>query len=160
VYLVKTTDGITYQSVTKLDVTGKPNEATVDFSKSGEMRIIIRREAEDRNGWLGFSNVPYRDWKWTDLGIRLGGPHIITLPDGKTIIGSRSFREDRAHTSLFGLDEKGKAVELLELPSGNDTSYPGLIVVKDELWVSYYSGHEGRTSIYLAKVRYKELFTR
>ena len=157
-YLVKTTDGIHYQSVTKLDVTGKPNEATVDFTKSGEMRILIRREGEDRNGWLGYSSAPYTNWKWTDLGIRLGGPNLIIFPNGKTIIGSRSFRENKSHTSLFGLDETGKAVELLELPSGNDTSYPGFVVQGDELWVSYYSGHEGRTSIYLAKLKYKDLF--
>jgi hypothetical protein len=48
-------------------------------------------------------------------------------------------------------------VELLELPSGNDTSYPGFVVTGKELWVSYYSGHEGRTSIYLVKLKYKDL---
>jgi len=157
-YLVKTADGIHYQSVTKLDVTGKPNEATVDFTKSGEMRILMRREGGDTYGWLGTGSAPYQAWKWTDLGIRLGGPNLIILPNGKTVIGSRSYREGKAHTSLFGLDDNGKAVELLEFPSGNDTSYPGFVVQGDALWVSYYSGHEGRTSIYLAKLKYKDLF--
>jgi len=158
VHLVKTTDGINYQLVCKLDITGKPNEATVDFSKSGGMRILMRREGEDRNGWLGYSLSPYREWKWTDLGIRLGGPHMITLPNGKILIGSRSYRENKPHTSLFGLDKDDKAVELLEFPSGNDTSYPGFVVKGKELWVSYYSGHEGKTSIYLAKLKYKDMF--
>jgi len=27
-----------------------------------------------------------------------------------------------------------------------------LLVYEDKLWVSYYSSHEGRTSIYLAKI--------
>jgi len=156
-YLVKTTDGIHYQSVTKLDVTGKPNEATVNFSKSGEMRILIRREDEGRNGRLGYSKTPYKEWKWTDLGIPLGGPNMVTLPNGQIIIGSRSFRDNKAHTSLFGLDKNGKAVELLEFPSGGDTSYPGFVVDGGYLWVSYYSSHEERTSIYIAKLKYKDL---
>ena len=159
VYLVKTTDGIHYQSVTKLEVTGKPNEATVDISQSGEMRIIMRREQNgDNNGWLGNSSAPYKDWKWTDLGIRLGGPHIITLPNGKTLIGSRTYETGANRTSLYGLDRQGKAILLLTFPSEGDTSYPGFVVKGDELWVSYYSGDEGRASIYLAKVKYSAIW--
>src|SRR5262249_6659452 len=43
--------------------------------------------------------------------------------------------------------------ELITLPSGGDTSYAGLVWHDDLLWVSYYSSHEGRAPIYLAKVR-------
>jgi len=158
IYLMETSDGINYKVVTQLDVPGKPNESTVEMLKKNKNRILVRREAApDNNGYLGYSQKDYTKWKWDDLGIRLGGPDIITLPNGKTIIGSRSFRDNKPHTALFGLDKNGKAVELLELPSGNDTSYPGLIVNNDELWVSYYSGHEGKTSIYLAKVKYRDL---
>ncbi len=160
-YLVKTSDGINYKLVTQLNVQGKPNESTVEMLKNNKMRIIVRREeANDGNGYLGYSGKDFTEWKWNDLGIRLGGPDIITLPNGRTIIATRSFRENKPHTALFGLDENGKAVELLELPSGNDTSYPGLLINKNELWVSYYSGHEGKTSIYLAKVKYKDLFAK
>ena len=155
VFLMKTTDCIHYSVVSQLDVSGKPNESTVEMLKNNTMRIIVR--CESANGYLGYSKKDYTKWVWNDLGIRLGGPNIITLPNGKTIIGSRSFRESKAYTSLFGLDKMGNAVQLLELPSGNDTSYPGLIVVNDELWVSYYSGHDGKTSVYLAKVKYKGL---
>jgi hypothetical protein len=41
----------------------------------------------------------------------------------------------------------------LQLPSGGDTSYPGLVWHDDFLWVSYYSSHEGKAKIYLAKLR-------
>ena len=40
-----------------------------------------------------------------------------------------------------------------KLSSGGDSSYAGLVSHKGMLWVSYYSSHEGSTSIYLAKVR-------
>jgi hypothetical protein len=42
---------------------------------------------------------------------------------------------------------------ILSLPSGGDTSYPGLVYRDGILWVSYYSSHEGKTGVYLAKVR-------
>jgi hypothetical protein len=57
-------------------------------------------------------------------------------------------------TALCWLDvEAGKLTEFLTLPSGGDTSYPGLVFYEGLLWVSYYSSHEGKTSIYLAKVK-------
>lgn len=157
VFLVKTSDGINYHLVTQLEVTGKPNESTVEILGKKKMCAIVRRE-DGKTGCLGYSEYPYTEWNWTDLGIRLGGPDIITLPNDNTIIGTRSFRDGKPYTSLFGLDEHDKAIQLLEFPSGNDTSYPGIIVNGKELWVSYYSGHEGKTSIYLMKVKYEDLF--
>ena len=47
----------------------------------------------------------------------------------------------------------GALTEFLTLPSGGDTSYAGLVWHEGLLWMSYYSSHEGKTSIYLAKVR-------
>jgi len=49
--------------------------------------------------------------------------------------------------------EEGTLKEALRLPSGGDTSYAGLVWHDDLLWVSYYASHEGKTSIYLAKVK-------
>ncbi len=49
--------------------------------------------------------------------------------------------------------EEGRLTEFLTLPSGGDSSYPGMVYDKKTLWVSYYSSHEGKTAIYLARVR-------
>ena len=43
--------------------------------------------------------------------------------------------------------------KFLDLPSGGDTSYAGLVMHQGLLWVSYYSSHEGKSSIYLARVK-------
>jgi hypothetical protein len=45
---------------------------------------------------------------------------------------------------------------VLELPSGGDCSYAGLAWHGERLWVSYYSSHEGRTRIYLAKLDFHD----
>ncbi|MCF6285976.1 MAG: exo-alpha-sialidase, partial [Candidatus Hydrogenedentes bacterium] len=45
---------------------------------------------------------------------------------------------------------------VLTLPSGGDTSYPGFVWHDDVLWMTYYSSHEEKTSIYLAKIGFKD----
>jgi len=77
--------------------------------------------------------------------------HGVFFDDG--VIDNFAFKGNQS-----GLDRQGKATLLLTFPSGGDNSYPGFVVKGKELWVSYYSGHEGRTSIYLAKLKYKDLF--
>jgi hypothetical protein len=47
----------------------------------------------------------------------------------------------------------GILTEALALPSGGDTSYAGMVIKDGILWVSYYSSHEGKTSVYLATVK-------
>jgi hypothetical protein len=42
------------------------------------------------------------------------------------------------------------------LPSGGDTSYPGLVWREDQLRMSYYSSHEGKSAIYLARIELKK----
>jgi hypothetical protein len=150
--LVKSRDGIMYKPVASLDMGGFPNETTLRFAADGEMIALVRREGEDRTGRLGRSRPPYTEWRWSDVGVRLGGPNLIILPGGELIVGSRLYLESGAKTALFCLDESGRLRELFRLPSGGDTSYPGLVIHEDKLWISYYSSHEGRAAIYLADV--------
>ena len=42
---------------------------------------------------------------------------------------------------------------VLTFPSSGDNSYPGFVWHDGLLWMSYYSSHEGKTSIYLAKIK-------
>jgi hypothetical protein len=82
----------------------------------------------------------------------VGGPHFITLPGGRFVAGVRLY-EGFQRTALCWLDtEKGVLSEALMLPSLGDSSYCGLVWHDGLLWVSYYSSHEGKTSIYLARV--------
>jgi len=90
------------------------------------------------------------------LGVKIGGPHMILLPDGRFLTAVRLYETDNWHparTSLCFIDpNSGKLAETLTLPSGGDTSYAGMVLFDNLLWVSYYSSHEGKTAIYMAKV--------
>jgi len=132
---------------------GYPNEGTLVFLEDGSALCLLRRDGQPPTALLGFSRAPYRAWQWKDLGVRVGGPNLIRLPDGRFVAGVR-LHGDKVRTGLCWLDpEAGTLTELLTLPSGGDSSYPGLVFHEDLLWVSYYSSHEGKASIYLAKVK-------
>ena len=80
---------------------------------------------------------------------------MIRLPDGRFVAVVRLY-DAPVRTSLCWLDpEKGTLTEALKLPSGGDTSYAGLVWFDEMLWISYYSSHVGKTSIYLAKVKFE-----
>lgn len=138
-----------------------PNETSILFRDDETAHCLLRRDGKNKSGMLGVSRPPYHDWQWSDLGVRIGGPHMIEIPDGRTVAAVRLY-DGGARTSLCWLDtQKNTLTEFLKLPSGGDTSYAGLVWHDDHLWVSYYSGHERAnssaiTSIYLAKVKIGE----
>jgi hypothetical protein len=151
--LVVSTDGEKFDLVTHLDVPGHPNETTLRFAEGGEMVALVRREGGNTKGWVGAAKAPYKEWAWKELPARIGGPNFAFAPDGPTVAAVRLY-DDKVRTALCLLDVKGgKLEETLKLPSGGDTSYAGLVWHDGLLWVSYYSSHEGKSAIYLAKVK-------
>lgn len=159
VFLVRTTDGVHYEDVTKIDVPGFPNEASVHFLSDGRMLMLLRQEQLDRQGIWGVSEAPYTDWTLTKTGFQVGGPNFIALNDSTIVAGSRSYLIPRSYKTMLlkgGLD--GRFEQIAVLPSGGDTSYPGFLVVGDELWVSYYSSHATpKAAVYLARIPLKQI---
>lgn len=155
-YLVKTTKGTEYEVVTELNVDGTPNEATIRFLSGGEMLILIRREGDDKMGMLGSSKAPYTDWSWEKLDFRLGGPNFEIIPINKILIGTRVYSEDGNYTALLLGKKNEPYKEVMRLPSGGDNSYIGMFTISGYVWVSYYSSHEGKASIYYARIPYSQ----
>jgi hypothetical protein len=147
-HLVTTTDGIHYKAAQSFDL-GMAGEAKPLFLADDRLLIIAR------NGTmadLGTSPPPYTEWDWKKLDLQLGGPNSVRLPDGTIVLGTRAFAGEAPHTVLGTLSLDGKFTERVRVPSGGDTGYPGTILHDNMLWTSYYSSHEGQTSIYLAKI--------
>ncbi|KWW31609.1 MAG: hypothetical protein AUK63_303 [bacterium P3] len=153
--LLRTTDGVHYSLVTHLDVMHNPGETTLRFLSDGRMLLIARREGGRGNqrGILGLSEPPYTQWQWHDMNVPLGGPDVLLLNDSSYILGTRSLYASEKTMLLKGYLD-GQCEEVCILPSGgDDNSYPGMIVVGDELWVTYYSRHESdNAAIYLSRV--------
>jgi hypothetical protein len=148
-------DGIEFKTLVKrFNEDGFPNEASIIFLKNDRALCLLRRDGGSNNtALLGTASPPYTKWSWKDLKIRIGGPHMLRLPDGRIVAAGRLYTPV-TRTALMWLDpDKGSLDVFLTLPSGGDTSYPGLVWHDGILWVSYYSSHEGKTAIYLAKVK-------
>ena len=153
-YLYSTTDGINYKHIQSFELDNFPNEATIRFLQDGRMAIMVRREQGDKECMWGVSNAPYTEWEWKKMGLRLGGQDFLVLDDNRIVMATRTYAvPGAAKTCVYLGNNSGFFEEVLCLPSGGDNSYPGIITVGDEIWMSYYSGHEGANpSIYLAKI--------
>ncbi len=151
--LYRTSDGKSWEAIAHgIFPNGRGNEASLVFADDGTAYCLLRDGGKTGNAHFGISKPPYTEWTWKDLGMRIGGPKLVRLPDGRFICGVRLY-EQTIRTSICLIEaSEGKMVELLRLPSGGDTSYTGIVWHNDVLWVSYYSSHEGKSSIYLAKV--------
>lgn len=140
---------------------GYPNETGVVFLPDETFVCLLRRDGEADSAQLGTARPPYTSWQWRDLGANVGGPVLIRLPDeagsaaGQVLAAGRLY-DGRVRTAVLAVDmDQGALRELANLPSSGDSSYPGLVWHAGQLWMSYYSSHEGPSSIYLARLRVK-----
>ena len=154
VRLYSSSDGKVFKTlVPKLFEEGHPNESSIVFELDKTALCLLRRDGNPATGKLGFAKPPYTTWEWKDVGVKIGGPHMLRLPDGRWLACVRMY-DGAVRTSLAWIDRaSGKLTEFQKLPSSGDSSYAGLVWHEGLLWVSYYSSHEGKTSIYLAKVK-------
>lgn len=151
--LYTTQDGTEFQTRVKdLAVESSyPNESAIVFDKQGSTAYCLLRCSGPAQ--FGTAEPPYTDWTWKVMNAPVGGPEMIRLPDGRLLGGGRLY-DGRQRTSLFWIDpESAKLTEALTLPSGGDTSYPGFVLHDGILHVSYYASHEGKSSIYFARVQ-------
>jgi hypothetical protein len=132
---------------------GESSEASLLFLPDGSALCLLRRGGAASTSALGKSRAPYRGWSWTGLKAGIAGPNLIRLPDERIVVSGGMIGGD-VRTSLSWLDPETETLtEFLTLPSGGDNGYPGMVFHDGLLWVSYYSSHEGRAMIYLAKVK-------
>ena len=152
-HLVATEDGVEARAVATWDLDQRPSEATLRALPDGSMAALVRREG---HAMIGSAPPPFTEWTWSELPVSLGGPELLVLEDGRMLAaGRRSEGEGgrRKRTAIGQVDLAGNWTELAVLPSGGDTSYPGMVLQGSELLVSYYSSHEGKAAIYLARLR-------
>lgn len=149
--LYKSRDGLHYEKLADFEPPGA-TEATLRFGPDETLYCLQRRDGKQNSAMLGTARPPYTKWEWKDLGMSLGGPNFIRLPDGVWWAAGRARVSGKVQTVLARLDvDAGTLTTAVVLPSGGDTSYPGLVWHDDVLWMSYYSSHEGQTRVYLAR---------
>ncbi len=151
--LYSSTDGASFGAIVPtLNFGSGPNETALLFREDDTAVALVRRDSGSQSALVGTSSGDYTQWTWHDTGVRVGGPELIEIPDGRIVAATRLY-DGGTRTSLSFLDpQSGSLSEFMQLPSGGDTSYAGMVWHEDHLWVSYYSSHEGKANIYVAEV--------
>ena len=158
--IARSRDGVTYEKLSK--VFADMNEAALSFDEKDRLTVVFRSVDRDAEAVIVQARPPFTEWTTRTLNPaewrnQLGGPAVLRLPDGRMIAGGRLYRDKEHRTGVGLLDvTSGKLADLIVLPSGGDNSYPGFVWHGGKLWMSYYSSHEGRTSIYLAKIEVRK----
>jgi hypothetical protein len=155
--LYRGNDGTSFDTwVPTLTADSGSSEAALLFRSDDTAVALVRRDAGSFNAVLGTATGDFSEWTFQDTGVRVGGPEMIELPTGQIVAGGRLYNGGQ-RTSLMWVDpENASLTEFLTLPSAGDSSYPGMVWHNDRLWVSYYSSHEGRASIYMAQIEFVE----
>ncbi|MBA4016490.1 MAG: hypothetical protein C0483_04825 [Pirellula sp.] len=148
-------DGLTWERITQSEAGGGyVNEAAFTFEPDHRCVVLLRREGG--NSRLGLSHPPYQQWTWTDLNDRFNGPALARFSDGRLLVGGRAkpAGANEAKTALAWLTtDPPRLRPLFTLPSKHETGYPGLYLLGDELWISYYSSETGKCAVYIARVK-------
>ena len=148
-FLYSSDDGIEWQWIAEFflpDDAWLASETTLRFMPDGEMIALIRP------GYIGSSRPPYEEWVFHEMEQRIGGPNFIRIPDGSLWASGRAHHPDGKATTALARMSRDSYESVLHLPSGGDCSYPGMVWHEESLWMSYYSSHEEKTSIYLGRI--------
>lgn len=131
---------------------GYPNESDLVIEDDGRINALVRRDADSFSAQFGYSYPPYTRWQWHDLGEYIGGPVLYRLDSEYCLVAGRAWTGETMVTRLWKLAINTlQLIELDTLPSAGDNSYPGIVIVDNTLFVSYYSSHiDQRSQLYLA----------
>jgi hypothetical protein len=127
------------------------------FQEDGSIWAVTRTTKE---AMLSKSDPERTTWENTRLGAEIHSPALVEWK-GRLFCAGRSIHDGDRMTSIWEIVD-GKAIELIVLPSGRDTAYPGLILdpatvaaESPAFYVSWYSQHETqghKSNIYVARV--------
>jgi hypothetical protein len=145
--LLSSEDGLNWTLISAVTNERLAGEADMRFRADGSMWLVSRTGDEAGDAAWFDSEFPYREWKRRDTGVLIHSPVIEKWKD-RTFIAGRGKQEGASVTKIWEIVD-GQFEELLVLPSGGDTAYPGLVADPASLdgdtpalFVSWYSQHE------------------
>lgn len=146
------------------------NETGFLFEDDGSLLTVMRTVGPPPHSAVVWrAKPPYEEWSHTLLHRFIGGP-MLAKWGGRYLVGGRRFDGDQAsgvigsNTSIGWLEGLGSGetphlVDVVDLPSGGDTSYTGFVPLSDTTGLlSYYSSHEGSgtrdapAAVYVARI--------
>lgn len=160
--LLRSEDGLDWQLVSEVTREHMAGEADMLFPEDGSIRLLSRTGNGSGNAFWMQSAASRTTWTLKDTGVLVHAPVFAHWKD-RLFLSGRAKGDSGSVTRLW--EVKGDdLVELLTLPSGGDTSYPGLLpdpgsleTDTPALFITWYSQHESgdnknAAAIYAARV--------
>ncbi|GMW01420.1 MAG: hypothetical protein AMXMBFR84_25570 [Candidatus Hydrogenedentota bacterium] len=148
--LLVSDNGAAFSLVSSITKDRLPTESDMLFEADGSISVVTRMEDTVNEAFLFRSNPERTSWTGSTLGQVIHSPVVVRWSD-RVFVSGRGKSNGGFNTSLWEIKD-GKANLLLTLPSGGDTSYPGLIPDPSaeggstpRFFVSWYSQHETRS---------------
>ncbi|MCX8063929.1 MAG: hypothetical protein N3G21_02000 [Candidatus Hydrogenedentes bacterium] len=184
--LFRSKEGIKWELVSVIHEGDRTDETDFEFLGDHTILATLRLEKSDSifgdpagGTLIAVSKCPYNQWEKTFSGItRLDGPCLFRWKDKVLALGRRDLRNEtpfwytgsilnKKRTSLFVV-EPDRLNHILDFPSCGDTSYGGVAVRGDYVYMCFYSspvntdppwiiGMLGQTNIYLVRFEKEEL---
>lgn len=130
-----------------------PSETTLACSPDGDTMFCAIRTMYATPTPMGYcaNDTTLRNWHFKEVNyLIMGGPKLFYLKDRGLYLLTR---DNTFRTSLFSVDTRTfNSQKLFTLPSSGDNGYAGTVMYKNKLFISYYSSHEGKASIYIASI--------
>lgn len=153
--LLSSTDGINWKTVTLFNLEGVLSEADMGFV-GNTMYVCLRKDQPvGSRSWWGVSKYPFDSFSWTEMTSCIESPELARLPYSNLLLLAGRERVQDSETvnvSLFSATPEGELNRISTLLSedGGDRGYPGMAVVGNKLYCSYYSGDENHARIILS----------
>lgn len=98
---VKSTDGIEFELVERIQLDNLPTESAVEKLNQNELLAVVRT---NQNAIIGIYNINKRKWDWNECDERIDCPRIIKVNNDIFVVG-RSFKGGEK-TSLYKFNKK------------------------------------------------------
>lgn len=141
--LLRSEDGVHWDLVTTVTREHMCGEADFWQRDDGSL-AMVSRTGGGNPARLFTSNGDYTEWTDHELSEMVHAPKLAFWKD-RVFVAGRGKKDGQSVTKLWELDGTDLR-ELLVLPSGGDTSYPGLLVIPESLeeaaprlYISWYS---------------------
>jgi hypothetical protein len=155
VRLVKSTDGIQWDTVSTIRAGNWESETTLFFGPGDHATAFLRQKYGSPQAQILESDPPYANWTARAADVTHFSGHSIHTFRGVTYLLTRTMGEKREAGASIYTFAGGKLTRYCDLPAGGDCAYLEAVEDGPNMLVSYYSTHEGATNIYLAVVPLK-----
>lgn len=145
--LLKSSDGLEWTLVSTVTRERMAGEADFWFDQEKRMWLLSRTGDEAGDAELFHSDAALAEWEGQATGTLVHAPAVVEWK-GRRFVAGRGKDGKEAVTRIWEL--KGERLEqIMTLPSGGDTSYPGFVLDPSteggstpSFFVSWYSQHE------------------